>query len=402
MVHPHEIVLASGGSLRKITHVPCGAFAAERWGAPYGVMHRADLQTLLLDAVNAQPNCHLHLGQRISSTGIGELANRLGLPRPDLVVGADGVWSEIRKLIKGAPSPRFSGQVAWRFKVPTDVARPVLNPASVTAFLGPRTHLVAYPLEKGKTVNMVAITRGNDPGQTWAQREQPDRRQDLLAAFSGWHRDLIAILRQAPEMTRWPLYELPDGPWHDGANTILIGDAAHAMTPFAAQGAAMAIEDGYELAQACNGVEGELAATLQAYQARRRARVSRTRSRGAFNQFAYHARGPIRLGRAGSGSGTAWCARAADCRRTRLGLVLLDDLALVHEDHAVGHLPRAKPMARKTLVGHAEHGHALLGEPTMVSSTSLIISGSSAEVGSSNSMMRGFMHSERAMATRCC
>jgi salicylate hydroxylase len=297
MVHPHEIVLASGGSLRKITHVPCGAFAAERWGAPYGVMHRADLQTLLLDAVNAQPNCHLHLGQRISSTGIGELANRLGLPRPDLVVGADGVWSEIRKLIKGAPSPRFSGQVAWRFKVPTDVARPVLNPASVTAFLGPRTHLVAYPLEKGKTVNMVAITRGNDPGQTWAQREQPDRRQDLLAAFSGWHRDLIAILRQAPEMTRWPLYELPDGPWHDGANTIVIGDAAHAMTPFAAQGAAMAIEDGYELAQACNGVEGELAATLQAYQARRRARVSRTRSRGAFNQFAYHARGPIRLGR---------------------------------------------------------------------------------------------------------
>lgn len=297
MVFPHEIVLASGGSLRKLTHVPCGAFAAERWGAPYGVMHRADLQALLLDAVSALPNCHLHLGQRISSADMGELVGRLGLPRPDLVVGADGVWSEVRRQIKGAPPPRFSGQVAWRFKLQTDAARSVLNPASVTAFLGSRTHLVAYPLAKAKAFNMVAITRGNDPGQTWAQREQPDRRQDLLDAFSGWHRDLLSLLRQAPEMTRWPLYEVPDGTWHDGANTILIGDAAHAMTPFAAQGAAMAIEDGYELSQACTAVDGDLAATLESYQAKRRARVSRTRSRGAFNQFAYHARGPIRLGR---------------------------------------------------------------------------------------------------------
>jgi salicylate hydroxylase len=241
------------------------------------------------------------------------------MPRPDLVVGADGVWSEIRTLIKGTPSPRFSGQVAWRFKVPTDVARPVLEPGQCHRISRTqRTHLVAYPLEKGKMVNMVAITRGNDPGQTWAQREQPDRRQDLLAAFSGWHRDLIAILRQAPEMTRWPLYEMPDGPWHDGATTILIGDAAHAMTPFAAQGAAMAIEDGYELAQACNGVEGELTATLQAYQARRRARVGRARSRGAFNQFAYHAAG--RSARPGSGSGTAAAGKSGG--RTRLALRL--------------------------------------------------------------------------------
>jgi len=297
MIRPHEIVLASGRSLRKITHVPCGTFAEDRWGAPYGVMHRTDLQSLLRDAVVAHPGCHLHLDQRISSTDIGSLHERLGRPRPDLVVGADGVWSQTRRLIKDAPAPRFSGQVAWRFKVPMELARSVLNPTNVTAFLGSRTHLVAYPLEQGKAINIVAITRGSDPGETWAERENPKGRQDLLNAFAGWHPDLIAILRQAPEMTFWPLFEVPDGNWYNGDRIILIGDAAHAMTPFAAQGAAMAIEDGYELAQACNHASGDMTSALERYETLRRARIGRTRNRGAFNQFAYHASGPIRLGR---------------------------------------------------------------------------------------------------------
>lgn len=297
LILPREITLASGRSLRKITHVPCGAFAAERWGAPYGVMHRADLQGLLLDAVLAHPRCRLHLGQRIGSSDIGTLHERFDRPPPGLIIGADGVWSQTRKLIPGAPCPRFSGQVAWRFKVAADVARTVLNPSNVTAFLGPRTHLVAYPLENGTTFNIVAITPGTDPGETWAENVRPAERLELLKSFAGWHPGLIAILRNAPEMTWWPLFGVPDGSWHNADGTILIGDAAHAMTPFAAQGAAMAIEDGHELAQACTQATGDLTGALERYEARRRARIARARSRGAFNQFAYHARGPIRLGR---------------------------------------------------------------------------------------------------------
>ncbi|MGJ8570960.1 MAG: FAD-dependent monooxygenase [Hoeflea sp.] len=298
MISPHEIVLSSGRSLRKITHVPCGRFAEDRWRAPYGVMHRADLQTLLLDAVIAQPNCYLHLGQRIQSADIGSLHLQLNRPVADLIVGADGVWSQTRGRVPSAPQPRFTGQVAWRFKVGAEAVRTVLNPANVTAFLGSRTHLVTYPLEQGTTINMVAITRGTNPGETWAEQEAATQRRELLHAFAGWHPDLLFILRNAPEMTCWPLFEVPDGKWHDGARTMLIGDAAHAMTPFAAQGAAMAIEDGYELAQAFSQTRGgELAPTLERYVAARRVRIARTRSRGAFNQFAYHARGPIRFGR---------------------------------------------------------------------------------------------------------
>lgn len=298
MIVPHEIVLASGRTLRKITQVPCGGFAEDRWGAPYGVMHRADLQKLLLDAVTAHPQCHLHLGQRIQSSDVDALHERLGRPAPDLIVGADGVWSQTRKLVPGAAEPRFSGQIAWRFTVPADVARTVLNPVNVTAFMGPKTHLVTYPLDQGKTINMVAITRGRQRGETWNSQEMATDRRDLRSAFAGWHEGIVSMLRQPPGMSCWPLYEVADGPWHNDGKTILIGDAAHAMTPFAAQGAAMAIEDGYELAQACaQRAAGEPGSALAGFVAARRARVTRTRSRGAFNQFAYHARGPVRFGR---------------------------------------------------------------------------------------------------------
>lgn len=291
-LEPASVDLADGRSLRKIASVPTGAFARRRWQSPYGVLRRADLQRVLLAAVSAEPLCRLHLGCRIDNTTSETIAAITGMP-PGLIVGADGVWSNIRKSIQGAGKAKFSGNVAWRLSLRKDAATRMLDPATVTAYLGSRSHLVAYPLPRDGGFNIVAIT--SDSGA----RELVDRsippaiaHRHLLSAFAGWHTDIIRILEQAHEPSVWPLFSVGDGHWHRGNEAVLIGDAAHAMMPFAAQGAAVAIEDAYELASFVAAGH-----PLAAFVDHRKARVARVRSRGDFNRFAYHARGPIRMGR---------------------------------------------------------------------------------------------------------
>ncbi|MBB3543644.1 MULTISPECIES: FAD-dependent monooxygenase [unclassified Rhizobium] len=290
-LEPDSIRLVSGTTLRQLAAVPAGGFARARWGAPYGVLHRASLQRALLDAVAKEPLCKLHLGAQI---GRGTLSDVSGGPG-DLLIGADGVWSQVRESIDGAPSPRFSGNIAYRFTIDAANAPAFLEPTSVSAFLGPSAHLVCYPLSETNGFNMVAITTGNAVSHDWTTRPTESQRQQLLSRFSRWHPAMTRIFADARGMTFWPLYETTDGRWQNGRDSVLIGDAAHAMMPFAAQGAAMAIEDAYELAMFV--AARPVAEALQLFETHRAPRIARLRKRGAFNQFAYHARGPIRVGR---------------------------------------------------------------------------------------------------------
>ena len=288
-LEPDAIRLISGSSLRQLAAVPAGNFARQRWGAPYGVLHRTTLQKALLAAVEADPLCRLHLGVRMEST----------LPpferTADVVIGADGVWSKLRQSVPGSPSPRFSGNIAYRFTITEDEAPAFLDRTSVSAFLGGSAHLVCYPLKETGSFNMVAITAGNIAPQAWQSEPTAEQRTQLRTRLAGWNAAIVSLLEKHPKLTFWPLFETTSGAWQDGRKTILIGDAAHAMMPFAAQGAAMAIEDAYELAAFLSNHPVSEALTL--FERHRAPRIAKLRQRGAFNRFAYHAKGPIRIGR---------------------------------------------------------------------------------------------------------
>lgn len=293
-LEPQDVQLVSGSSLRPVASVPCGDFAKQRWGSPYGTAHRATLQRALVDAVTANALCTLHLGRHIDIKNRQELDGIAGRDI-DLVIGADGVWSKVRALVPGAPSPLFSGNIAWRFTIPEAYAPAILNKTSVTAFLGSSSHLVCYPIRENAAFNIVAIVSGNGASHDWSATGSKAQRDQMLRGFAGWNNAILRMLETQEQASFWPLYEMGVGRWHNGSDTILIGDAAHAMMPFAAQGAAMAIEDAFELA-------GMLATrpvpeALDLYEKHRAPRIARLRQRAAFNQFAYHARGPIRMAR---------------------------------------------------------------------------------------------------------
>lgn len=293
-VEPRSISLVSGRDLRALASVPAGDFARQRWGYPYGVLHRSTLQQSLLRAVLNQPLCRLHLGHRVQGVGADALT-AITARQPDLIIGADGAWSVARDAVVGSPTVSFSGNIAWRFTISQAAAPSFLSRSGVTAYLGAKAHLVSYPLKEIDGFNLVAIAAGSRSDESWAIDADAARRAMLLEQFSGWHRDIRTILAGAERPTFWPLYEASDGTWHNGRDTVLIGDAAHAMMPFSAQGAAMAIEDAFALAS--HVAKTSLPSALVAFSVERKARAARVKARGDFNRFAYHARGPFRIGR---------------------------------------------------------------------------------------------------------
>ena len=302
-VQPEAIVLRRARSLREVARVPLGPAAVARWGAPYVTVHRADLQAALLWRVQREPAIRLLTGATVRDAAYHARGVTLSIDHAgsvieaagDLVIAADGVWSTMRGT-EGDPRSAFSGLTAWRTTLKRGAGRqdPVLSAAVVTAFLHRRFHLVAYPIRAGQAINLVAVTRGAPLSQSWSV---PASKDELAAALSRAPA-LARLVSDAGPWTRWPLHTVdPGGPWTSPRGIALIGDAAHATTPFAAQGAAMAIEDADVLAEALHRSRDDFPAGLARYERERKPRVRRVVRRGAFNRFVWHASGPIALGR---------------------------------------------------------------------------------------------------------
>lgn len=307
-VKPDAVVLRDARTLREVTRVPLGGAAETRWGAPYLVAHRADLQGALLSRVAREPGIRLVTGAMVRDFAIRDHGVTVSMDRDgaiseapgQLLVAADGVWSSIRGLEGERGRSQFSGHVAWRSTVPADssagMAFRAIAPADVvTAFMHPSVHLIAYPLRGGQSFNLVALARN----QAFAEG-RPDAADPaaLKAALRGTASDIQRLALDAASWTLWPLHTVdPQQPWAMAGRLALIGDAAHAMTPFAAQGAAMAIEDAATLAAFVTAFGDDMNEALARYEAIRRPRIARVSRRGAFNRFAWHASGPVALAR---------------------------------------------------------------------------------------------------------
>ncbi len=296
---PKSICLIDAQSGRELTRVPLGDDAEARWGAPYLVAHRADLQKALVASASGHDEIEIVTGatvrdahgqdKSITIDKGGSAFRRSG----ELLIAADGVWSALRAKVQRDPQSRFTGYIAWRALVEPRQAEAIAGGTAadqVTAFLAPEFHLVAYPVMGGKMVNLIAVTPGTGLAERWIIDADASRLRAALDQSCA-----AELAKREIEWTAWPLHEVdPTGQWSDGEFIVLVGDAAHAMTPFGAQGAAMAIEDAFVLA-GCVAMSPDMGSALRTYEAARRPRIQRVVRRGAFNRFTWHASGPVAL-----------------------------------------------------------------------------------------------------------
>lgn len=292
---PSGVTIRSLRQGRSIGAVRLGAAMRERFGAPYLVIHRADLQTILLDAVRSRPGIRLLVGR--SAAGLAESETGISLAleggngraetlAADLVVAADGVRSALRARLDRRPL-RPVGEAAWRAMVPRHAVPAALRGEETGLWLGRGRHVVHYPIAGGERVNIVAVLPQPGDDGDWGAPGDPAR---LRAAFTDAAPDLAALLALPESWLVWSLVDRRAAAPMARRRLALLGDAAHPVLPFLAQGAALAIEDAAVLA-ACLSDAADVPSALARYAAARAARVRAIQGQARRNGRIYHAGG---------------------------------------------------------------------------------------------------------------
>lgn len=296
-----------------------GKTAVQRYGAPYATIHRADLLDLLLRAVQAREGVRLHLNQALAAyvqtPEAVTLQTQEGLEiEGDALIGADGLWSRVRTQLLGDSPPRVTGHLAFRAMLPQASLPQALRSQQITAWLGPKLHVVQYPVRRGEWLNVVAIVQGRVAGdlQNW---DHSTNAADLRMVLAGTCSPLRSLIEAVPEWRLWALCDrapMRSADEQAGGRIALLGDAAHPMRPYLAQGAGMAIEDAAELGRNLAQVDAvlDVPTMLRRYALNRWQRNARVQARSIRNGEVFHLDGPI-----------GWCR---DASLKLLGERLLD------------------------------------------------------------------------------
>ena len=286
-----------------------------RYGAPYLTVHRADLQTLLSQAAQAQGvavQCDAqvlavqNLGDAVSVALSDQDVDRT--ERADALVVADGVWSVLRQQLLADGAPRMTGHLAYRALVAQSDLPVHLRTQDVTVWMGPRVHVVQYPVRGGEWLNVVCLTEGQLEGvalqelQGWNLRQTAAAtRADLRAALTGACSALHAVVEACGDWRLWPLCDrvpMCDAHAHVQGRAVLVGDAAHPMRPYLAQGAGMAIEDAAELGHQWTArADCDVPMRLRAFAQARWQRNAQVQTRAMRNGDFFHATGPVQWAR---------------------------------------------------------------------------------------------------------
>jgi salicylate hydroxylase len=268
-----EIRLWNTGETWKLFDL--GAESVERYGAPYFMIHRADLHGVLIDAVRALKPDAIRLGARCS--GFAQDGNGVTLHLADgtrvagdALVGADGVHSRIRNIVAGDDKAQFTGCMAWRGLVPVEKLPAHMRRNVGVNWVGPGGHVVNYLLRRGEVFNFVGIVERDWRVESWTEK---GTRAECAADFQGWNEDIHTIIRNIDQPYKWALLGRTPLTRFAYGRVALLGDAAHPTLPMLAQGANMAIEDGMVLARCLKAHDSE--AALRRYEAARLDRTAR-------------------------------------------------------------------------------------------------------------------------------
>jgi salicylate hydroxylase len=302
---PARLQVRNAASQALLGELTLGESAQARYGYPFSTFHRADLHTLLLNAVRQQPNVELRLNAKIVDIMDSRLRGNGGSEQKvqvttvsgsrftaDALIGADGLHSRVRQHVVGDAAARTTGHTAWRALLPMADVPAELQHDQITAWLAPDSHTIAYPVQQGKSLNIVYCCENRG-------------KNDIQPAYllpQQLSKSLQNVFQTATEKNAWTRWDLFDRPPMTSSTEMfnpayphiaLLGDAAHPMLPYLAQGAGMALEDAQALAMSVQQNLSHLPSALQLYAQTRWQRNAKVQARAARNGQIFHAKPPV-------------------------------------------------------------------------------------------------------------